>query len=165
MKQATMYQFGVLLPTINSSRYTCIYYLVAGESSEHARARLLERLVENALTFEHVDAGREMGPVQLASSVSVSRADALKRMGKPAEAPKPPPAPKLSTRPLGDIQRSLLRGLVEHKGWSGNTWVWDNYSGTQRRLDALVQRCLVDKTGSMYTINNAGREALLKKTK
>jgi hypothetical protein len=48
--------------------------------------------------------------------------------------------------PLGEIQRCLLRSLKEHKHWyPGGGWNWDTMRGTQRRLEILVARGLVEK--------------------
>jgi hypothetical protein len=158
---AQLYQFDVVLKGYRA-RHWVNQYLVVGESAGHARARLLERLIESDVEFKHVDEGREMGVVQYVSSRSIPNADAQKRMGIAPAVPKPKPKPKPSKRVLGLTQRSVLRGLVEHKGWHDNGcgWVWNNVSGTQRILDSLVQRCLVDKGDHKYTINEAGIKAL-----
>lgn len=50
--------------------------------------------------------------------------------------------------PLGRNQRSVLRSLAEHNGgeWSpGSGWYWKNPSTTERVLNSLVRRGLVDR--------------------
>ena len=46
-------------------------------------------------------------------------------------------------RPLGKNQRLALRAMLEHGGWPGTGWIWDNSSSTVRILDSLVRRGLV----------------------
>lgn len=74
-------------------------------------------------------------------------------------------------RKLGSTQEAVLRCLQEHKGWSpGCGWYWNNPSGTQKTMESLVERGLVDRKSykswrgmtSMYTINAKGNAELLK---
>lgn len=60
----------------------------------------------------------------------------------------PPPVIKsILPRKLGNIQKTLLIALVEHKQWApGSGWVWSTPSQTQKVLDSLVSRGLVFKT-------------------
>jgi hypothetical protein len=45
---------------------------------------------------------------------------------------------------LGSTQKTLLDSLEQHGLWKpGCGWVYDNESGTRRRLDALVNKHLV----------------------
>lgn len=51
-----------------------------------------------------------------------------------------------SNRPLGEVQRDVLRSLKEHKHWYPNCgWMWDGNASTERRLQPLVARGLVTK--------------------
>ncbi len=48
--------------------------------------------------------------------------------------------------PLGNNQKSCLRSLEEHKGWTrGCGWYWDTWSGTVRLMESLVTRGLAEK--------------------
>lgn len=51
-------------------------------------------------------------------------------------------------RPLGDVQKEVLRCLREHGGWPGRGWLWDTTSNTERICESLVRRGLVKKTVS-----------------
>lgn len=69
-------------------------------------------------------------------------------------------------RPLGEVQKGVLRALLEHNNgiWPGG-WTWTNYSTTVRVLDSLVARGLVDrreyqtdkKFVTTYEANSRGR--------
>lgn len=49
------------------------------------------------------------------------------------------------SKALGSTQRSMLKALKEHKGWSrGCGWLWDTHSNTVRILDSLVKRGLAN---------------------
>jgi len=69
---------------------------------------------------------------------------------------------------LGSTQKSVLRSLTQHSGFwhRGCGWLWDTYSGTERVLDSLVRRGLVDRSlresrlGYRYDINDAGKRAV-----
>ena len=52
---------------------------------------------------------------------------------------------------LGKIQREVLEGLVEFKGWQERCgWVYKNDGTTQRTLDALVKRGFVRCEDGFY---------------
>ena len=70
-------------------------------------------------------------------------------------------------RPLGKNQNGLLRAMQRrHSTYSaGCGWVWDTHRNTERILDTLVKRGLVDvseverrgQTFRVYRLNDAGR--------
>lgn len=48
-------------------------------------------------------------------------------------------------RPLGENQRSVLHALRRHGSYfKGCGWIWTNPSGTEKILDSLVKRGLVE---------------------
>lgn len=75
-------------------------------------------------------------------------------------------------RKIGDVQRHVLRSLVDHKDWHENSgWLWDTTGNTTRIMESLLKRGLVTKTMDgpltwrreplpVYRINAAGRKAL-----
>ena len=46
---------------------------------------------------------------------------------------------------LGRIQEGVLRALLEHGGYPGS-WVWDTHSHTEKVLESLAKRGLVQRT-------------------
>lgn len=72
-------------------------------------------------------------------------------------------------RPLGDNQRGVLRSMINYGRngeWHASCgWYWGTHSGTQRILESLVKRGLVERFGdrhygyNRYVITPAGREA------
>jgi len=51
----------------------------------------------------------------------------------------------MNQRPLGDNQRSVLKALQRHGSYRrGGAWVWNSWSGTERILESLVKRGLVE---------------------
>jgi hypothetical protein len=73
----------------------------------------------------------------------------------------------MAERPLGNTQLSVLRALAQHNGgvwYAGCGWLWDNYSGTMRIMEALTKRGLATRTEQgrqvRFTITEAGRAAL-----
>lgn len=71
-----------------------------------------------------------------------------------------------SQRPLGDTQQAVLRALHQHQRWyAGCGWVWDTPSGTERLLQSLERRGLVQvrtvegclrRQSTSYTLTAAG---------
>jgi len=73
-------------------------------------------------------------------------------------------------KPLGDMQRSVLRSLcVDRRSgmwYAGCGWVWGTAASMERVLDSLVRRRLVDKRVTKvkgrlrpyYQVNEAGRK-------
>ena len=53
----------------------------------------------------------------------------------------------MNNSPLGKTQTSVLSALVEHKSWyAGCGWTWTTDRNTERLLDSLVRRGLVERT-------------------
>lgn len=80
--------------------------------------------------------------------------------GEPAKPVPKVREPKPSTKPLGENQAYILHSLVRGP-YPGSGWLWDTPSGTVRLLEGLRLRCLVDLKDGVYSINNAGRAAIL----
>lgn len=50
------------------------------------------------------------------------------------------------TRPLGEVQKGVLSALRRHGEWSCRAgWVWDTRRRTERILESLVKRGLVER--------------------
>jgi DNA-binding PadR family transcriptional regulator len=72
------------------------------------------------------------------------------------------------SRDLGKVQINVLGSLESHRGtwWAGCGWYWDTYSGTNKLLQSLFKRGLVDHAPNdtrfgVFTINDKGRETLV----
>ncbi len=58
-------------------------------------------------------------------------------------------------RALGKTQKNILNSLERHGSWHGRGcgWVWDTHAGTERVLETLVKRGLVNKSDNgVYTL-------------
>jgi len=53
-------------------------------------------------------------------------------------------------RRLGGIQEGVLKALITHGGYPGG-WVWDTRKHTEKVLDSLVKRGLVERTDHPMT--------------
>lgn len=57
-----------------------------------------------------------------------------------------------TNRRLGDNQRSVLQALKRHSTYfHGCGWVWNSRSGTEKILDSLVKRGLVEVVAGQHT--------------
>lgn len=67
---------------------------------------------------------------------------------------------------IGKTQLNILESIDYHKGWYPSCgWIWDNSSSTEKILNSLVRRGLVDLNEDVrrrrrYTLNAAGKEVL-----
>lgn len=160
MKQ--LYSMTGVRPLKKPSRvHSAISFLVLAETPEIAKAMLLE----HDPNFVFVTQPNSAGNVQYHNYYTWTPEDLRRRMGEPEPEKKPKPAPKLSSKPLGERQAGVLQSLQEHGGrWPGGGWVWSTDSDTRSILESLAQRCLVDKNGegrqASYTINEHGVRAL-----
>lgn len=102
-------------------------------------------------------------PVQVMRFLTVTKSELAKMKGESLPAQKPKPAPKLSNRKLGQLQMNVLQSLKQHGTYPGG-WIWGSASATERTLESLVQRCLVNKTmvGKVaeFTLNAQGLAAI-----
>lgn len=58
---------------------------------------------------------------------------------------------------IGKVQAEVLRCLKDHGQWfRGCGWVWNTHSGTERILDSLVKRGLVE-TGTHWSGHDRSR--------
>ncbi len=142
--------------------HTSVTLTVMASSPEQALERAKEWDDGKACWFSEP---RQVGPVQADTYGSVTPANLAKMRGEEPPAPKAKAAPALSTRPLGDTQLAVLRSLKDHGKWPGG-WVWGTESQTLRALEALAQRCLVDRVETddrhypVFTLNEHGQTAL-----
>lgn len=136
--------------------------LVVAASAEHALSLAKDWDQGQSCWFSEPS---PVSPVQATLFHSVTPAEFDKLRGIPAQAPKEKPAPAKSKKPLGDTQRAVLRSLKEHGKWPGG-WVWNNESQTNKTLESLAQRCLVNREDRgenaypIFTINEDGLKAL-----
>jgi len=113
----------------------------------------------------HTLMGRPIDRLQVAELI-LEDAEQLVAMIKAEEARKA--AAPVNDKRLGRTQLSMLDALTRRSWYRGTAWVWTTVLETERILNSLVARKLVDKTerpGSRgtyieYTINAAGRAAL-----
>lgn len=141
-------------------KFACFHCWVLADDLVHAK-HLVEEHYEH-FKPEHLsvrlDRGYEQQPRIFDNGITMLSAAELRKLKGEPEPTRRAQAPRLSSRPLGETQRSVLRSLAKSRYPGG--WLWDTHSGTVRILESLYQRCLVDKSGGVYTINDAGRAAI-----
>lgn len=154
-----LYRITVILEKPSWQRtHTSIGYLVMADSPEDAKQQLQDQLNKQQKAVELIGDAQEWGNFYPVHYGSCSTAEVARLKGvKPVEKPKK--EPKLSDKPLGETQKSVLRSLQEHGKWPGR-WVWDSNSGTERVLESLRLRCLVDLNDGVYTVNEEGLKFL-----
>lgn len=141
-------------------KHTGNAFIVEADSEEAAVARMKQHLQRRQTQPVFVGSPRNLGDVAAVTRwLSFDPQRVRQLLGEPEPEVKPKPEPRLSDRPLGEVQLAVLKSLMEHGDSFGgkSPWVWSTPSQTLRILDALVQRCLVKKEdGDRYTLSPAG---------
>ena len=80
--------------------------------------------------------------------------------------------PKQRTKSLGPTQRAVLECFLQHSGswYRGCGWLWDTWSRTERIMESLHRRGMLDRVKTrlgrthiervLYSINDRGRREL-----
>jgi hypothetical protein len=57
------------------------------------------------------------------------------------------------TRPLGEIQRAVIKAMRSHGGtWSEDAgWLWDTISNTRRVMESLLRRGVVRANDEVFS--------------